>query len=259
MKILAAALALLSAAAAWAQMPGMNMPVTAEEALRLEDTLKADPDNLDAHQRLARFFVMRLGMQGMRDQMMDSRTKYVQHVSWLIAKHPEAAGEAASGLAWVRPEDTEALLALWKPVLEKRSGDPETLASAAMYYTWRDLPRALSLLQDARRLGSMRAGAQLAGTYFGIFVAASRADLGAGLKPPLDGGMAPELVKRLDASTDVEIYGTTGGWLVCFDRPSPRPEYVELGKRLVTRALAAEPSNRRWTQAMECVKRKAQP
>jgi hypothetical protein len=259
MKLFAAALAALSAAAAWAQMPGMNMPVTAEEALKLEDTLKRDPDNLEAHKRLAQFFVMRLAMPGMREQMMDSRNKYVQHTSWLIAQRPEASGEAASGLAWVRSEDADALLSLWKPVLERRPGDAEVLVSAAMYYTWRDLPRALALLEDARRRGSMRAGSQLAGTYFGIFVAASRPDLGSGLKPPLDGGMAPELVKQLEASTDVEVYGTTGGWLVCFDRPSPRPEYVELGTRLVTRALAAQPSNQRWAQAMECARRKAKP
>ena len=245
----------LGAAAAWAQMPGMNMPVGAEEALHHEETLKSKPDDLEARRRLVQFFVARMGMPGMRDQQNDSRMKYVLHASWMIAHRPEAAGEAAPGLAYTKPEETDALLALWKPVLEKRSGEAEVLLSAAMFYTWRDLPRALSLLREARRLGSARAGSQLAATYFGVFVAASRNDLGSGLRPPLDGGMAPALQKELEASSEVEIYGTTGGWLVCFDRPAPRVEYVELGKRLVERALAADPANRRWLQAMECVKR----
>jgi hypothetical protein len=258
MKQLTAVVVVLSAASALAQMPG-GMPITAEEALSHEETLKKQPDDLDAHKKLAQFFVARMAMQGMRDQLIDARAKYVLHTSWLISQHPEAAGEAAPGLAGVRREDADKLFALWKPVLEKRSAEPDVLVSAAMYYTWRDLPRALALLTEARRQGSARAASQLAGTYFGIFVAASRADLGAGLKPPIDGGLAPELQMQLDASTDIEVYGTTGGWLVCFDRPSPRPEYVELGTRLVTRALAAQPGNKRWAQAMECVKRKAKP
>jgi hypothetical protein len=255
---LAGAAWLLAAAAAWAQMPGMNMPVSAEEALRHEETLKSKPDDLEAHRRLALFFVARMGMPGMREQQMDSRRKYLQHAGWLIEKHAEAAGDAAPGLAWVKPEEMDALLALWKPVLEKRATEPDVLLTAAMYYTWRDLPRALTLLRDARGKGSTRAAAQLAATYFGVFVAASRNDLGAGLRPPLDGGMAPALQKELEASTDVEVYGAAGGWLVCFDRPSPRSEYVALGKRLVQRALAAEPGNARWSKAMDCVKRRAQ-
>mgnify|MGYP000444779434 CR=1 FL=1 len=146
------AVAVLSAAAAWAQMPGMNMPVTAEEALKLEDTLKRDPDDLDAHKRLAQFFVTRLAMPGMREQMIDSRNKYMQHASWLIAKHPAAAGDAA--ILITKPLVSSAATALIPYVecgpnivtftlLNPTAGDiePDDISYSAL---WLDLIRQLS-------------------------------------------------------------------------------------------------------------------
>jgi hypothetical protein len=248
--------AFFAAALAWAQMPAMNMPVTAEEALRLEETLKKDPADWSARQRLARFFVSRMEMGAMRDQQMQARGAWLEHVAWLIEHRPEAAGEAAAGMGGVQPQQAGRVLELWKAALARRPAEPEVLVSAAMFQTWHDLPASIALLKQARGLGSMRAGSLLAGTYFGIFVAASRADVGAGLRPPINGGLAPEVQKELEASTDVEVYGTTGGWLVCFNRPAPRAEYVALGERLVRRALAAEPANRRWGQALACLEKR---
>ena len=220
----------------------------------LEKKVAASPDDLTARLQLINIYIRRMAMPMLSTQA-EGRKGYLPHVQWLIEHRPEAALPALPGMAALRPEEADRVLGWWQAALERRGSEAAVVFNAGNFYGTRDVRKGIELLKKSRSLGAPRAAQALGPTYFGVFLAASRPEDAARMHLAADPSLAADVRAELEKSTDTDIYGTTGGWLVCFDRPAPRADYVALGKMLVERALAAEPANPRWAQAAKCAQK----
>jgi len=229
-----------------------EMPST--DAADLEKKVAANPDDLPARLELINMYIRRMTMPMLSSQA-EGRKGYLAQVQWVIEHRPEAALPALPGMATLRPEEADRVLQWWQAALQSRGSDAAVVFNAGNFYGTRDVRKSIELLKKSRTLGAPRAAQALGTTYFGVFLAASRPEDAARMHMVADPSLAAEVRAELEKSTDTDIYGTTGGWLVCFDRPAPNADYVAFGKTLVERALAAEPANPRWAQAAKCAQK----
>lgn len=197
----------------------------------------ADP--LKEHLEQINMYQRRMQMPMLSSQM-EGRQGYLTEIQWLIENHPEAALPAVSGMAMLQEKEAERVFGWWKQALAKHSKDAEITFVAANFHGGRNTREAIRLLKQARELGAPKAAQSLGTMYFGALMGA-------------DPTLAIEVTGELERSTEPEIYGTTGGWLVCFQQPKPKPEYIEIGRKLVEKARAAEPNNPRWAKAAACM------
>ena len=246
---------LLAASLAGSIAMSQEMPrAMPADAADLEKKLTADPEDLPARQELIGIYTKRMSMPMMSSQA-EGRRGYLVHLQWLVEHHPEAALAALPGMGLLRPDEADRVLGWWQGVLGKRGSEAEVVFTAGNFFGARDVRKGIALLRQSGKLGAARAAQALGTTYFGVLLAASRPDDAARMHLIADPALAAEVQAELEQSAEPAVYGTTGGWLVCFNRPAPRDEYVALGRTLVTRARAAEPTNPRWAQAFKCMEK----
>jgi hypothetical protein len=234
------------------QMMGQAMPPG--DAADLEKKVAANPDDTASRMELIGIYIRRMNMPMMSTQA-EGRKGYLPHLEWVIEHHPEAALPALPGMGILHPEEAERVLGWWEKAMERHPNAPTVVFNAGNFYGTRDVRKGIELLKKSRTLGAPRAAQALGTTYFGVFLAVSRPEEASRMHLVPDAALAGDVRAELERSSDTDVYGTTGGWLVCFDRPAPRADFVAFGKTLVERAQKAEPNNPRWAQAVKCTQR----
>jgi hypothetical protein len=158
---------------AWGQaqaVPSVTRgPITAKDAMALEEGLNTNPDNLSARARLINYYF---------DAAITSRTpeleeKREKQVFWLIEHHPESevAGEPESKIMPIgmsgSTEGYQHGKQLWLAEVEKYPDNQRVLSNAAQFFSSFDRKLGRELLERASALdpSDMLTSSKLAQTY----------------------------------------------------------------------------------------------
>jgi hypothetical protein len=122
-------------------------PISAEDASRLENQLRSDPEDLAARVRLLNYY--------WHDELWQERA---QSVLWLISRHP-ASPVLGLDIAWIRTDSDQTTGAgfiqarqLWASSIVQYGEVPEVLHNAARFFEEADPATSAQL---ARRLQSI--------------------------------------------------------------------------------------------------------
>jgi Flp pilus assembly protein TadD len=123
--------------------------LTAEQAQKLEEQLKANPKDLSLRTQLLGYYFSK----SFRSE--DARKARYTHVLWIIENHPDAAiaGQPEAMLhLQLEKENYQTAKALWLKQVDKHKNRATVLGNAARFFQLSDEERAESLLSKARTL-----------------------------------------------------------------------------------------------------------
>jgi hypothetical protein len=128
-------------------MQGVRL--SAEDAAKLEEQVKGDPDDFDARLQLLGY--------SFRARHTDAETKasHADHVSWAIRNHPAATWGNRPYLQVdniLNPDGFAATRTLWLDQLKTHEQSAQVHANAAAFFMFADRDRAAELLERAEEL-----------------------------------------------------------------------------------------------------------
>jgi tetratricopeptide (TPR) repeat protein len=128
-------------------MQGVRL--SAEDAAKLEEQVKSDPDDFDARLQLLGYTFQQ------RHTDADAKASHANHVAWAIKNHPDARWGSLPYMLIdqiLNPEGFIAARTLWLEQAKAHAESAQVHANAATFFTFADRERAAELLQRAQAL-----------------------------------------------------------------------------------------------------------
>jgi tetratricopeptide (TPR) repeat protein len=128
-------------------MQGVRL--SAEDAVKLEEQVKSDPDDFDARLQLLGYTFQQ------RHTDADARASHANHVTWVITNHPDATWGNRPYLQVdhiLNPDGFAATRTLWLNQLKAHEKSAQVHANAATFFMFADRDRAAELLERAEDL-----------------------------------------------------------------------------------------------------------
>ncbi|OFW07155.1 MAG: hypothetical protein A3H96_01755 [Acidobacteria bacterium RIFCSPLOWO2_02_FULL_67_36] len=212
--------------------------MTAPEAAALEQSLEANPDNLNARETLIIFYD-----QALKVSWEEKLAGIRKHALWRIAHLPETDLWIPSISKRYDPEGYGQAKHLWLEQTSKPEVTPKTLGRAAAFLSKYDEPIAEELLLRARRMEPAGLWSERLADLYARAIAGSidpgyRATDADEARSPY----AVEARRTLEATSDPNLLAAAGNALATRYRPSGA---VALGRRCLERAAALDPQNAR--------------
>ena len=211
--------------------------MTAPEAAALEQTLEANPDNLNARETLIIFYDQ-TGKVSWEEKLAGIR----KHALWRIAHLPETDLWIPSISRRYDPEGYAQAKQLWLEQTSKPDVTTTTLARAAAFLSAYDQPVAEELLLRAQRREPAGPWSErLADLYAGAIVGSIDPRYGATDADEARSPFALEARRKLEATNDPNLLAAAGYALMRY-RPG---DAATLGRRYLERAATLDPQNAR--------------
>ena len=236
-----------------------------EDAQKLEDGLKSDPDDLSARTRLLGYYfgplfrLESLGPSG-RAATIEARRR---HILWIIQHRPDAE---VAGLpeATIDPQGHpladkagyRQARALWRTQAERYKSNTAVLGNAAKYFQLHDKVLAEDLLKQARALDpSNPVWTFRLGYLYGLGIMGVNGLVGTSIMGGIPTSVDPSQAARdfakkaraeLQQSSDAILIGTAGAFLrfmgfLVWKRGMSTHDYARLAEELINRAKALKP------------------
>lgn len=231
----------------------MGSSLSPEDAVRLEQTLEAEPANETARGTLIAHYYLNASAENWR-----------RHVFWVIENRPESAlclGRAFVVTPGENPfttqSDVEHVEALWRNQVAAHPVDAPVLVNAAVFQERSDARQALQWLLQAREADS---GNRAVISEIVFLVSKRRAFNPRG--NPVDASFASYALGVLDNSRDAGLLGLVGeaesGHLRAVRTLRSMRDSVAVTKenaeKHLKQALALDPANPRWQAALTRVR-----
>src|SRR4051812_2751176 len=218
--------------------------MSAAEARALEESLAANPDNLEAREKLIIFYDQ-AGKVTWPEKLAGIR----KHSLWRIAHRPETDLWIPKISKRYDPEGYAQAKQLWLEHTSAAEVTPNTLAKAAAFLSAYDKPVAEKLLIRARRMDAASPWVQqLADLYATAIVGSVDAALVTTDAAEVNSTFALEAQRTLEASSDPNLLAAAGYGLM---RWSARAASADaLGRRCLERAVVLDPQNVRARGAL---------
>jgi hypothetical protein len=223
--------------------------MTAAEAAALEQTLAANPDNLEAREKLIIFYDQ-AGKVTWEEKLAGIR----KHALWRIALLPETDLWIPNISKQYDPEGYAQAKQLWLEQTSRPGVTPKTLARAAAFLSAYDKAAAEELLIRAQRLEPAGPWSdRLADLYARAIVGSVDPRYGATDAAEAQSAFAVEARRKLEASSDPNLLAAAGYALM---RWSARAASADaLARRCLDRAVTLDPQNARARSAMAELRR----
>jgi beta-lactamase regulating signal transducer with metallopeptidase domain len=220
------------------------LAMTAAEARALEEILAANPDNLEAREKLIIFYDQ-AGKVTWAEKLAGIR----RHSLWRIAHLPETDLWIPNISKRYDPEGYAQAKQLWLEHTSAPEVTPKTLARAAAFLSAYDKPVAEKLLLRARRMDPAGPWVQhLADLYATAIVGSVDAALVTTDAAEVNSAFALEAQRTLEASNDANLLAAAGYGLM---RWSARAGSADaLGRHCLERAVVLDPQNLRARSAL---------
>jgi hypothetical protein len=212
--------------------------MTAPEAAALEQTLEANPDNLNARETLIIFYDQ-AGKVSWEEKLAGIR----KHALWRIAHLPETDLWIPSISKRYDPEGYGQAKHLWLEQTSKPDVTPKTLGRAAAFLSPYDKPIAEELLLRAQRMEPAGPWSErLADLYAGAIVGSIDPRYGTTDADEARSPFALEARRTLEATSNPNLLAAAGYALAMRYRPA---DAATLGRRYLERAATLDPQNAR--------------
>ena len=217
--------------------------MTAPEAAALEQTLEANPDNLNARETLIIFYDQ-AGKVSWEEKLAGIR----KHALWRIAHLPETDLWIPSISRRYDPEGYAQAKQLWLEQTSKPDLTAKTLARAAAFLSAYDKPVAEELLLRAQRMEPAGPWSErLADLYARAIVGSIDPRYGATDADEARSPFALEARRKLQATSDPNLLAAAGYALAMRYRPA---DAATLGRRYLERAATLDPQSARARSAL---------
>jgi hypothetical protein len=218
--------------------------MTAAEAAALEQTLTANPDNVETRETLIIFYDQ-AGKVTWEEKLAGIR----KHALWRIAHLPETDLWIPNISKRYDPDGYAQAKQLWLEQTSKPEVTPKTLARAAAFLTSYDKPDAEALLIRAQRMDpagpwSYRLGDLYAGAIVGSIDSRYGAIAAAEARSPF----GVEVRRKLEATSDPTLLVAAGYALMRWSAAAVSAD--ALGRRCLERAVTLDPQNARARSAL---------
>ena len=221
------------------------LAMTAAEAAALEQTLAANPDNLEAREKLIIFYDQ-AGKVTWDEKLAGIR----KHSLWRIAHLPETDLWIPNISGRYDPEGYARAKQLWLEQTSRPEATPKTLARAAAFLSGYDKPVAEELLIRAQRMEPAGPWAdRLADLYARAILGSVDSRSGATDAAEAQSAFAVEARRKLEATNDPKLLAAAGYVLMRYSRSAPAGSDA-LGRRCLERAVTLDPQNARARSAM---------
>jgi beta-lactamase regulating signal transducer with metallopeptidase domain len=215
------------------------MAMTAAEAAALEQTLAANPDNLEAREKLIIFYD-----QAGKVTWEEKLTGIRKHSLWRIAHLPETDLWIPNISKRYDPEGYAQAKQLWLEQTSRPEVTPKTLARAAAFLTAYDKPVAEELLLRAQRMEPAGPWSdRLGDLYARAIIGSVDPRYGATDAAEAQSTFAVEARRKLETTTDPSLLAAAGYALTRYSRPAAAARADPLGRRCLERAAALDPQN----------------
>lgn len=250
--VVASALAAQSVGVQIVPGEGKGQAVPSEaQAAELQEHLRNDPNDLDAHLRLAFYY-----------DAAEQGPPLVQEVLWLINNHPESAGVSAfvsNGLqSFTTAADYALVKAAWESALAINDSNPHIEYIAGLFFQSSDANRALALFSQAHELDHENYSfVQAEANIYRKAIQPDALDLQQ-IQAVLP-QQASALKTALSNSSDAMLVGLVGERLAMEiwrlrDCTASCKTAATLGQQLLQQAINLQPDNPRWQHALRLSK-----
>jgi hypothetical protein len=217
--------------------------MTASKAAALEQTLEANPDNINARETLIIFYDQ-AGKVSWEEKLAGIR----KHALWRIAHLPETDLWIPSISRQYDPEGYAQAKQLWLEHTSKPDVTAKTLARAAAFLSAYDKPSAEELLLRAQRLEPSGPWSErLADLYARAIVGSIDPRYGATDANDARSPFALEARRKLEATSDPNLLAAAGYALATRYRQA---DSTTLGRRYLERAVRMDPQTSRARGAL---------
>ena len=218
--------------------------MTAAEAAALEQTLAANPDDLEAREKLIIFYDQ-AGKATWEEKLAGIR----KHALWRIAHLPETDLWIPNISKRYDPEGYAQAKQLWLEQTSKPDVTPKTLARAAAFLSAYDKPVAEELLLRAQRMEPAGPWSdRLADLYARAIAGSVDPRSGATDAAEAQSAFAVEARRKLEASSDPNLLAAAGYALRRWSAPAVSDD--GFGRRCLERAATLDPQNARARSAL---------
>jgi TonB family protein len=225
----------------WQQVSGLSdADVTA-----LEAKLQSNPEDLDTRMELLVYFGRNMKEQQFATQLL-----------WFIQHHPDTFSmPMAQGMFGTKLSETsvEQIRTAWEEAIAQHAGSPAVLVNAASFLERTDPERGLQLLREAQALDPIpnhheqEIGVIYAAAELQAFRPEARLN---NIQMSLE--TATKLRAEVESSADAALLTTVGRTLVQLNLPGQGgEEQTNHGIALIRQAITLDPSNPKWTAALE--------
>jgi beta-lactamase regulating signal transducer with metallopeptidase domain len=228
----------------WEQIVGLS----AADAATIESAVQANPEDLASRMELLVYY-------GYHEQDQP----FTAQLLWFIQHHPDVATLSMAqgsfrGRDPLSESSAEQIRVAWEDAVTRHADSPAVLVNAALFLERTDPERGLQLLRQAQ---SLDAGArdQPEREISTIYTAAELEAISPGVQLNnlhMSYETAVKLRAQLEASGDPALLAAAGRTMVEFNVP-PRAseEQNSRGLELIRQAIALDPGNAKWTEALE--------
>lgn len=216
--------------------------MTAAEAAALENTLEANPDNLEARETLIIFYDQ-AGKVSWEEKLAGIR----RHALWRLANLPQTDLWIPHISKRYDPEGYAQAKQLWLEHTSKPDVTPKTLERAAAFLDRYDKPAAEELLLRAKRMEPAGPWSNRLGDLYARAIVGSIDPIyGATDAREAESPFAAEARRKLEASSDPNLLASAGYALTMrYSRPAAAAGATALGRQCLERAAALDPQNAR--------------
>jgi hypothetical protein len=225
--------------------------MTAVEAAALEQTLAANPDNLEAREKLIIFYDQ-AGKVTWEQKLAGMR----KHALWRITHLPETDLWIPNISKRYDPEGYAQAKQLWLEQTSRSEVTPKTLARAAAFLSAYDKPAAEELLIRAQRMEPAGPWSdRLAELYARAIVGSVDPRYGATEAAEAHSAFAVEARRKLEATSDPKLLAAAGYVLMRYSRSAAAVSADGLGRSCLERAATLDPQNARARSALAELRR----
>jgi len=219
--------------------------MTAAEAAALEQTLAANPDNLEAREKLIIFYD-----QGGKVTWAEKLAGIRKHSLWRVAHLPETDLWIPNISKRYDPEGYARAKQLWLEQTSRPEVTAKTLGRAAAFLSAYDKPLAEELLLRAQRMEPAGPWSERLADLYGRAIVGS-VDPRSGVTDASEAQstFAVEARRKLEASSDPKLLAAAGYTLTRYSQPAA-VSAATLGRRFLERAATLDPQNARARSAL---------
>ena len=223
--------------------------MTAAEAATLEQSLEANPDNVEAREKLIIFYDQ-AGKVTWEEKLAGIR----RHALWRLRNLPETDLWIPNISKQYDPDGYAQAKQLWLEQASRPDVTPKTLGRAAAFMRAYDKPVAEELWLRAHRMEPEGIwSGHLAELYASAIAGLVDPRYGTTGEVEVNAPFAAEARRKLEASTDPNVLAAAG-YALAFRYAHAGPDVSALGRRCLERAVTLDPENAWARTAMASVR-----